>query len=77
MQGFSGLDRKTWAAIYRLNAPEMEPVLTLLKNLANETDRALRRAESDKFARLQGRAGLLEEFLAAVEQSAATLEKLK
>lgn len=54
----------------------MEPVLTLFKNLEKETLLALVRAESDSFARLQGRAGVIQEFLEAVEKSTVALEKM-
>ena len=61
----------------RMNSAEMKPLLTFFKKLDEETKRGLVHAGADTFARLQGRAGLLEEFLKAVESSAAVLEKLR
>lgn len=77
MKGFNEVDKPTAAALHRMNSPEMAPLLAFFKNLAIETDVALRRATGDTYARLQGQAQHLENFLKAVEQSAATLEKMK
>ena len=77
MKGMASLDIRTVAAIQRLQSPELEPVLSLLKNLAIETDTALRRAKPDTFGQLQGRAMFLEEFLTVVANAATTLEKLR
>lgn len=77
MKGFNAVDKPTAAALHRMNSPEMQPLLKFLKNLADETDVALRRATGDTYARLQGQAQHLEQFLTAVEKSAETLEKMK
>lgn len=54
----------------------MAPLLTFIKTMMTDTDHALRRAQGDELFQLQGQAMFLEEFLAAVESSAAVLEKL-
>ena len=77
MLGFNSVDKPTAAALHRMNAPEMQPLLTFLKNLEKDTLDSLVRADSDKFARLQGRASFIQDLLLAIGQSASTLEKLK
>tara|TARA_R110000868_G_scaffold218849_2_gene469669 strand:+ start:786 stop:1019 length:234 start_codon:yes stop_codon:yes gene_type:complete len=74
---FSNIDKQVAEALMRMNSAEMKPLLTFFKNLDEETKRGLVHAGADTFARLQGRAGLLEEFLNAVESSAAVAEKLR
>lgn len=77
MKSFNQADKATVQALHRLTAPEMRPLLVFLNSQFEESKTALIRAEDDKFARLQGRAGFLQEFLEAVNSAASTLEKLK
>ena len=62
MLTFSNVDRQVAEALMRMNSAEMKPLLMFFKKLDAETKTALVRAGADTFARLQGRAGLLEEF---------------
>jgi hypothetical protein len=73
---FNQADKQVWAAIQRLNAPEMHPLLTFLKNQAEHSKTSLIRADGPDLGRLQGRAGYLEDLLEAVEQATSVLEKL-
>lgn len=77
MQSFNRVDHSTAAALHRMQSAEMEPLLTFINKMLTETKTALITAEPEHFRRLQGRAGFIKEFLDAVEQSAATLEKLQ
>lgn len=77
MDSFNVAPAQAVESLHRMNSPEMAPLLTFFKNLEEQTKVALIRADSDKVARLQGRAAFIEEFLAAVEKAATTLEKLK
>tara|TARA_R110000868_G_scaffold57972_4_gene178843 strand:- start:3840 stop:4082 length:243 start_codon:yes stop_codon:yes gene_type:complete len=77
MKGFNLVDKPTAAALHRMKSPDMQPLLAFFKNLADDTDCALRRAGDDKFAQLQGRAQLLQEFMEAVDSAASTMEKLE
>lgn len=77
MEGFNSADRQVVEALLRMRSPEMKPLLTFFENLLVSTDRALRRAGGDDFARLQGRALLLEDFLTAVAEAPQTREKLR
>jgi len=74
---FSQADEKVLASLLRMKAAEMEPLLTFFKKSLEQTKTALIRAEGDTVARLQGRAGVLQEFLEAVETSASVLEKVR
>lgn len=76
MDSFNVAPVQVVESLHRMNSPEMAPLLMFFKNLDEQTKVALIRADSDKFARLQGRAAFIEEFLVAVQNSAATLEKL-
>jgi len=73
---FSNIDKQVAEALLRMQSAEMKPLLTFLKNLDADTKTSLVRAGADTFARLQGRAGFLDEFLTAVETSADVVEKL-
>ena len=77
MKTLAQADKATVAAIHRLNAPEMKPLLTFLNNQFEESKTALIRADGDTLARLQGRAGYLQELLEAVNSAASILEKLR
>jgi hypothetical protein len=77
MEGFNAADKQVVAALLRMRSPEMQPLLAFFENLLVSTDGALRRATGDTFARLQGRALLIEEFLSAVDESPQTLEKMR
>ena len=77
MKGFNTADKATVAAIHRLNAPEMQPLLAFLKSQYEESKTSLIRAEGDMLTRMQGRAGYLQELLDAVSNAASTLEKLR
>lgn len=59
-----------------MKSPELAPLLTFLKTMMQDTDHALRRTQGNELLQLQGQAMFLEEFLAAVESSATTMEKL-
>lgn len=77
MKGFNTADKATVAALHRLNAPEMQPLLMFLKSQFDDSKTALIRAEGDVLTRMQGRAGFLQEFLEAVDNAASVLEKLR
>lgn len=77
MKTLAQADKATVAAIHRLNAPEMKPLLMFFNNQFEESKTALIRADGDTFARLQGRAGYLQELLEAIETSSSVLAKLK
>lgn len=77
MEGFNRADKTVVAALLRMRSPEMQPLLAFFENSLKSTDHALRHARGDDVARLQGRAGLMEEFLDAVAQAPQTLEKLR
>lgn len=77
MKGFNTVDLPVAQALNRMKSVEMRPLLEFFKNLDTQTKDALIRADSDTFARLQGRATLLQEFLIAVETSADVVEKLR
>lgn len=77
MKSFNQADKQVFVALAKLKYPEMRALLEFFKNLAEETDVALRRASDDNLYRLQGRAQFLEEFLTAVEQSAEVIERMR
>ena len=77
MKGFNTADKATVAAINRLNAPEMQPLLAFLKNQFEDSKTSLIRAEGDTLTRLQGSAGYIQELLEAVDNAASVLEKFR
>lgn len=77
MKSFNQADKQVFVGLAKLKYPEMRALLEFFKNLAEETDVALRRASDDNLYRLQGRAQFLEEFLTAVEQSAEVIERMR
>jgi hypothetical protein len=77
MKSFNQADKQVIASLFRMQSPEMKPLLVFLSEMLKEADTALRRAKGDQVPQLQGQACLLQDFLTAVEQSAASLEKLK
>lgn len=70
-------DRKAVAALMRCRLPENEGLMSLFKQLLDDTKTSLVEADGDHFRRLQGRAKVLHDFLAAVEQSPQVFERLK
>jgi hypothetical protein len=74
---FNQADKQVWAAVQRLNAPEMKPLLMFLNNLAEHTKDLLISAEGVQLHRLQGRAGQLKDLLDAAEQATSVLEKMR
>jgi hypothetical protein len=77
MRDFNTTDRAVLASMQRMNAPEMKPLLTFLKNQFEETKVALIRAQGEHLSRLQGCAAYQENFINAVESAAFTLERLR
>lgn len=77
MLQFNSAELRVQVALTKLKHPEMAPLLTFVKKLADETDAALRRAKPEDVLRLQGRAQLLEEFLTSVEQSTEVVERMR
>jgi hypothetical protein len=77
MKSFNNADRVVVAALHRMNAPEMQPLLKFFDNLLSETKDALIAAQPDVVPKLQGRAGVLKEFLDAVDKAASTLERMQ
>jgi hypothetical protein len=77
MKTFSQADKTTLAALHRVTAPEMQPLKLFFENLLADTKDALVTATPDIVPRLQGRAGVLREFLDAVNSAASTLEKMR
>ncbi len=77
MLSFSNAERQVYAALERLKAPEMAPLLQFLNNLAEESKTSLIRAEGVTLHRLQGKAGFIEELLDAVQSATSVLEKLR
>lgn len=51
--------------------------MSLFKQLLDDTKTSLVEADGDHFRRLQGRAKVLQDFLAAVEQAPQVFERLK
>jgi hypothetical protein len=74
---FNQADKRVWAALQKLKAPEMLPLVEFIKNQAEHCKTSLIRAEGNDIFRLQGRAGYLEDFLEAVEQATSVLEKMR
>lgn len=70
-------DRKAVAALVKCRHPENEGLLSLFKQLLDETKTALISADGDYFRRLQGRAAVLHDFLEAVDKSPQILERMK
>jgi hypothetical protein len=56
---------------------ENEGLLSLFKQLLDETKTSLITADGDYFRRLQGRAAVLQDFLEAVEKAPSVYERLK
>ena len=77
MLHFNNADKQVLVALTRMKSPELRPLREFFQNLADDTDVALRRAKTDDYQRLQGRAQLIEEFLTAVETSTKVLEKTR
>jgi hypothetical protein len=73
----SASDKPTVAALMRMKAQEMKPLLTFFETMKKETHSALLKGEGAEMHRLQGRALMINEFLDAVENSAAVMEKLR
>jgi hypothetical protein len=70
-------DPQVVAALHKMQAPEMKPLLTFFEILSHETDVSLRRGDGTEMYRLQGRAMFLQDFLDAVKNSASVMEKLR
>lgn len=70
-------DRKDVAALARCRNPENEGLVSLFKQILDETKTSLITADGDNFRRLQGRAKVLQDFLEAVEQAPQILERMK
>ena len=70
-------DRKDVAALMRCRLPENEGLMSFFKQLLDDTKTSLVEADGDHFRRLQGRAKVLQDFLAAVEQAPQVFERLK
>ena len=77
VKGFNSIDRLVAESLHRMKSPEMVPLHRFITELMQETQIAWITAEGDKLTRLQGRAGVLKEFLDAIDTSAQTLEKLR
>jgi len=70
-------DRKAVSALVRCRHPENEGLLSLFKQLLDDTKTSLVEADGDHFRRLQGRAKVLQDFLEAVEKSPSIIERMK
>lgn len=70
-------DRKAVAALMKCRHAENEGLLSLFKQLLEDTKTSLVEADGDHFRRLQGRAKVLQDFLEAVEKSPQIYERLK
>jgi hypothetical protein len=70
-------DRKAVLALARCRQPENEGLLTLFKQLLEETKSSLIEADGDRFRQLQGRAKVMQDFLEAVDKAPSILERLK
>lgn len=77
MKSFNQAEERVVASLVRMNAPEMRPLLEFFNSLLEDTKEALIAADAEKVVRLQGRAGVLKEFLAAVDHAPVALEKLR
>lgn len=77
MKTFNQATRQEVQALERMKSPELRPLLELLASLLEDTKNALIRAEGDTVYRLQGRAGVLQEFVEAVENAARTNERMQ
>lgn len=77
MKSFNQIDRRVAQSLVHMHSPEMRPLLDFLVELLDDTKNAMIQADSDKVARLQGKAGVLKEFVEAAYSSATTLEKLR
>lgn len=77
MKSFNQIDRRVAQSLTYMQGPEMRPLLEFLVEVLEDTKDAMILAESEKVARLQGRAGVLKEFVDAVHKSAETLERLR
>lgn len=77
MDSFNRVDERTAAALHRMQSPDMKPLLDLLTRMYAETHPMLIHKTGDELARLQGKAGFLEEFLGAIAGAASTMEKLQ
>lgn len=70
-------DRKAVAALMRCRHTENEGLLSLFRQLLDDTKTSLVDADGDHFRRLQGRAKVLQDFLAAVEMAPQVFERMK
>lgn len=77
MLNFQQADVTVQAALHRLKAPEMAPLLSFLNKQFEDTKSSLVFAEANVLTRMQGRAGYLKELLDAIEASASAVEKLR
>lgn len=77
MKEFRNADKLVLQAMARLHSPEMAPLLKFFNELLEDSKDALVHAESDQFARLQGRAGVLKEFVEAVQKAPSAIERLR
>ena len=73
----SASDKPTVAALMRMKSQEMKPLLTFFETMKKETYGSVLKGEGAEMHRLQGRALMIQEFLDAVENSAAVMEKLR
>ena len=73
----SASDKPTVAALMKMKSQEMKPLLTFFETMQMETYKAMSKGDGAEMHRLQGRALLITEFLDAVENSAAVMEKLR
>lgn len=70
-------DRKAVSALARCRNPENEGLVSLFKQILDDTKDSLIAADGDQFRRLQGRAKALQDFIEAVEQAPQILERMK
>jgi flagellar hook-basal body complex protein FliE len=77
MKSFAQADRAVVQAMAHLRDPALVPLVKFINNLLEETKDALVHAEEGRFARLQGRAGVLEDFVLAVQKAPETLAKMR
>lgn len=70
-------DRRTVATLIKCRHPDNEGLLTLFKQILEDTKSSLIEADGDHFRRLQGRAKVLSDFLEAVDKAPSVLERMR
>ena len=77
MKVFSNAEAQVLQAMVKMNTPEMRPLLEFFTQLLEESKDAMILANADTYQRLQGRCGVLKEFVEAVRKAPEAIERLQ